>query len=151
MEHLGFTKVYNKEIVLNKTIDDKNIRLIRGSYRSLYIVDINDLTELDKNSEYIRSLNTDHTIWYCPFLLNYYHINNNIIYPYLDIKTNEELLKETIKIISCNSIKYTNPNNINQSNFIIKINKLYGSGATYYITYYITCLIQGNIYNKKKL
>jgi SNF2 family DNA or RNA helicase len=147
MEDLGFTKVYNKEIVLNKKIDDKNIRLIRGSYRSLYIVDINDLTESDKNSEYIRSLNTDHTIWYCPFVLNYYHINNNIIYPYLDIKTNEELLKETIKIISCNSIKYTNPNSINQSNFIIKINKL---DTKYYITYYINNDILNLIKNNKR-
>jgi len=155
MEEYGFTPVYNKEIILNKSIDDKNLRLIRGSYRTLYIVDINDLTQIDKNNEHLRSFNNEHTIWQCPFL-NFYHVNNNIIYPYLDIKTNAELLEETIKIVSCNSIKFTNLNVMKQSQFIIKVNKSETSkydshcDSKVYITYYINNDILNLIKNNKR-
>jgi SNF2 family DNA or RNA helicase len=156
MEEYGFTQVYNKEIILNKQIDDKNIRLIRGSYRTLYIVDIDDLTQMDINSEYLRSLNSEHTVWSCPFL-NFYHINNNIIYPYLEIKTNSECLEETIRIVSCNSIKFTNLNTMKQSQFIIKVNKSETSkhdsqcdNTKYYITYYINNDILNLIKNNKR-
>lgn len=150
MEKYGFTKVYNKEIILNKSIDDKNIRLIRGTYRTLYIVDINDLSDIDKNNEYLRSFNTDHTMWSCPFL-NFCHVNQNLIYPYLEMKTTDELVKETIKIISCNSIKYTNINIIKESHFFVKVNTTeINNKKRYYITYYINNDILNLIKNDKR-
>ena len=146
----NFTKVFNKKIDIYKEIDDKDIRLIIGAYKTVYIIDINDLLTYNGNADYISYRNTytmPHTPWTCQHL-NVHHFNDcNLIYPYLDFKSNEEILEETTKIIRNSGIKFINNHIIEKSEYIIKLNK---EDNKYYISYYVNNSIIDLIKDNKR-
>ena len=45
----SFTKMFSKQIILKKPIDDNNLRLIYGDYKKLYIIDTNDMPNDNRN------------------------------------------------------------------------------------------------------
>ena len=53
----SFTKIFSKEINLVKPIQDKNIRLVFGFCKRIFIVDKDDLSETHNNHIYINFLN----------------------------------------------------------------------------------------------
>lgn len=94
-----FICVYKKAIQLNKFIEPENLLLIQGIYKKFYIVDRNDITDLN-----ITSLGLEHIphTWYIDNILRYYNYGYNYsdwIYPYTTIKSNEEMINEPISIL----------------------------------------------------
>lgn len=144
----GFTMFFNREINLHKIIDDENIRLINGNYNCVYIVDINDLSEQQKNNLYISNIRTTpNTFWFCEYLNLYFRDNSCLLYPYLHQKNNIELIEETIPLINNNSRRYANDIIVNNSSFIVKLNK---RDNKYYITYHVNNNIIDSIRNNKR-
>lgn len=144
----GFTIFFNRKINLHKVIDDENIRLVNGNYNCVYILDINDLSEQQKNNLYISNIRTTpNTFWFCEYLNLYFRDNSCLLYPYLNQKDNIELIEENIPLINNNSRRYANDIIVNNSSFIVKLNK---RDNNYYISYYINNNIIDSIRNNKR-
>ena len=109
-----FTKVFSKEINLIKPICDKDIRLVSGDFRKLYIIDQNDIPERFRNDRYRYNYsNIPRTEFFEPNIRFCSYLSNYIIYPYIDYKTIEEMKTEEILNIKY-LIEYMNNNNINK-------------------------------------
>ena len=146
-----FTKVFSKEINLIKPICDKDIRLIYGDFRKLYIIDQNDIPERFRNDRYNYS-NIPRTEFFEPNIRFCSYLSNYIIYPYIDYKTIEEMkTEEIVNILYSNYFINDGQKNYKNAIFIAKLEKEIECGITkYYITYYISNKIINNIKLNKK-
>jgi SNF2 family DNA or RNA helicase len=147
--HNNYTKIYSEHIVLHKDIEDDNILLIPGSYRTLYIIDKSDIPPQHRSQLRYGTNMYAKTVY---FLKNnklrlYWYSIENITYPYLHFKTREEISQETIKIVKdYNEYIY---NNFNKNSLCIKLEK--DTNDNYLINYYFkTSIIDSILAGKKK-
>lgn len=147
-----FTKIYSKEIILNKPIDDGNFRLIYGEYKKLYIIDANDIPEGYRNNNYMNLHNITKTEYFDNCIRFYYYYPEYSIYPYLDYKTIDEMRDDPIGIVSRHNffIKPL-PNNYTKAVLIARVEKIMeGDNPKYFMTYYVNNTIIENIKLGKK-
>jgi SNF2 family DNA or RNA helicase len=140
-----FTKIFRKAIVLHKTIDDNNLRLIFGEYKKLYIIDTNDIPDRAIYDEYINLYNIPKTEYLDPLVRFYYYYGDYIVYPYLNYMSIDEMKREPFKIISKNNyfIK-EGTRNYKKASLYAKIERV---NDDYFMTYYINNNILSNITN----
>jgi hypothetical protein len=100
---LGFTKLFCKEITLHKNINDKNLRLIFGEYKKLYIIDVSDVPETELNNTYLNLYNIPKTEYSDPLIRFYYYYGDYIVYPYLNYIPVDEMKNEPIKLVLKNN------------------------------------------------
>lgn len=133
----SFTKIFSKEINLVKPIQDKNIRLVFGFCKRIYIV---DKDEIDNNLMDINFCNNISKTEYYDDLIrfNQYYIDY-IIYPYLDYVSEENMKTEPIALVKrYNYFIRELPNNYTKSIIIAKLERVVVSGInTYYMNYYM--------------
>lgn len=127
----GFTKVFNKQITITRNIPDGNLRLVFGEFKKLYIIDSDDIPDINRDANYVNYYNIQKTE-YCDNLIRfYYYYKDYIVYPYLDYVSLEDMQNEPIR-----AIMKTNHflNDYSNSSLIAKIDKV---DNNYYMTYYI--------------
>jgi SNF2 family DNA or RNA helicase len=149
----SFTKIFSKEINLVKPIQDKNIRLVFGFCKRIFIVDKDDLSETHNNHMYINFLNIPKTEYFDQ-VINFYPYNMDYItYPYLDYVSEEDMKKEPIDAIKrYNYFIKDLPNNYTKSIIIAKLERVVVAGIdTYYMNYYMNNSIMRSIRNGKHL
>lgn len=146
---LGFTKLFCKEITLHKNINDKNLRLIFGEYKKLYIIDASDIPETALDNTYLNLHNIPKTEYSDPLIRFYYYYGDYIVYPYLNYIPIDEMKNEPIKLVLKNNyfIKEC-VNNYSKSSLYAKIES--DENNKYYMVYYINNRIIDNIKNCKK-
>lgn len=140
----GFTEIFNKKISLHKEISDDNIRLVFGEYKKLYIIDASDIQDHQMNNN-LFLYNISKTLWCDSFVKFYYYYNDYVIYPYIDIKSNEYMENEPIKFI--NKYNYFKDDNYKSSSLFVKLEK---KDNEYYIIYYINNDIIDSVENNKR-
>lgn len=131
----SFTKIFSKEINLVKPIQDKNIRLVFGFCKRIFIV---DKDEIDNNL-HMNFLNFPKTEYFDELVrFNPYYIDY-IIYPYLDYVSEEDMKTEPIELVKrYNYFIRELPNNYTKSIIIAKLERVVVSGIdTYYMNYYM--------------
>jgi SNF2 family DNA or RNA helicase len=140
----NFTKIFEKEIKLHKCILDKDIRLIYGMYKTLFIIDINDIPENILGNQYLSMQNIPKTVYTDPHLGFYYAYSDQLIYPYLNYLSIDEMKNEKLQIVLRNN--YFLDDDYNRSTLIAKLEKQDGE---YYICYYIKRSIIETIQQKR--
>ena len=148
----GFTKIFSKQIFLNKPIEDKNLRVVAGDYTKLYIIDINDVQPEIRNNVYINFYNIPKTEYRDGNVKSFYYFSEYTFYPYLDYVSIEDMKAESLKIVTkYNSFIREEPNNHKKSILIAKLEKRVVNGESlYYMTYYINNSVIENIKNNKR-
>jgi len=143
----SFTKIFSKEIILNKPIEDANFRLIYGEFKKLYIIDANDIPEAYRNSNYINMHNITKTEYFDNYVRFYYYYQEYSIYPYLDYRTIDEMKAEPIGVVSRhNSFIKPAPNNHTKAVLVARVEKtMEGDNPKYFMKYYVNNKIIENI------
>ena len=145
----SFTKMFSKQIILKKPIDDNNLRLIYGDYKKLYIIDTNDMPNDNRNLHNITKTEyIDNNVGF------YYYYSEFTIYPYLHYKSIEEMNDEPVLFIKKNNwfIKPL-PNNYTKSVIVTRVEKIdYGDSIEpkYFMTYYLSNRVIENIKLNKR-
>jgi SNF2 family DNA or RNA helicase len=141
----GFTKIYSTQINISKDIADENLRLVFGEFKKLYIIDANDIPEINRNQGYLNYYNMPKTIYCDPLVRFYYYYTDYIVYPYLNYVSIDDMKNEPVKSIMKNNHflrEYT------KASIIAKIEKVAGE---YFMVYYINSkIIQNLVANKKE-
>jgi len=138
----NFTKIYEKEIVLHKIINDNDIRLIYGDYRKLMIIDVKDIPNEIRRNIYAGNIKTyAHTEHFDNIVKFYYPYNEYIVYPYLDYKTKDEMAQERIYYIK----RYNQFLNLPDLSKVILVAKLEKVEDRYYVIYYFNTIYMNAI------
>jgi SNF2 family DNA or RNA helicase len=138
----NFTKIYEKEIVLHKIINDNDIRLIYGDYRKLMIIDVKDIPNEIRRNIYAGNIKTyAHTEHFDNIVKFYYPYNEYIVYPYLDYKTKDEMAQEHIYYIK----RYNQFLNLPDLSKVILVAKLEKVEDKYYVIYYFNTIYMNAI------
>lgn len=139
----NFSKIYEKEILLHKEIDDTNIRLVYGEYQYLYIIDDNDIP-LDIKTRHMTSSDITkypHTLHLDKIIKFHCTFRDFIVYPYFHYKNVNEMREESFYYI-----KRTNYFLTFNSTTVKLIAKLEKRDNKYYIVYYFNSLIIQRIF-----
>lgn len=150
--YLGnYTKIFSKQIFLNKQIDDENLRLVYGDFRKLYIIDITDITQDQLNDVYIFYNNINKIEYIDNNVRFYYYNSDHIVYPYVHFKS-IDYMKNDIRCVSrYNHFCRDPPNNYTRSCLIAKVDiVLDGDIKRYYMNYYINNKIIENLLTYKR-
>jgi SNF2 family DNA or RNA helicase len=148
-----FTKIFKKQIFLHKPIEDKNLRIVPGDFRRLFIIDINDIQpEFRRNDPYINLFNVPKTEFSDDNIRSFYYFSDYVYYPYLNYVSVEDMKVEPLKVI----IKYNpfirdEPNNHKKAIIIAKLDKILVEGVHhYYMNFYINNKVIENIRQNKR-
>jgi SNF2 family DNA or RNA helicase len=150
----GFTKIFSKRITLNKPIQDKDLRIVPGDFRKLYIIDINDINPELHNNPYLNLYDIPKTEYFDGNVRSFYYFSEYTYYPYLDYLSVDEMKEEPLKIITKhNAFIREEPNNYKTSSLIAKLEKKNSENdlgnAAYYMTYYMHNKIIENVRKSK--
>ena len=136
-----FINVYKRPITLNKNIEPENILFIQGFYKKLYIIDRNDINNDNIN---VLSLDNIHHTGYIDDVLKYYNYHfDNVVYPYAVIKTEFEMLNESISLIQRYNHFCHDRESWKNANVIIKLES--DMDNSYSINYYMNLNIINNV------
>lgn len=150
----SFTKIFSKEIVLNKPIEDANFRLIYGDFKKLYIIDVNDIPEnMRDNGNYFGIYDIPKTEYLDNYVRFYYYYSEYSVYPYLDYKSIDEMNNDQYEIVKkYNYFIKPLPNNYTKSVIVARVEKVIenGSDPKYFMNYYVNNKVIENIKMNKK-
>jgi SNF2 family DNA or RNA helicase len=142
----NFQKIYEKKLNLHKEIKSEDIRLLYGEYKTLYIIDINDVPEdIRRTSSNYRNIkNLPHTEHVDHNVRFYSCYNEYIVYPYINYKNNDEMIADPFFYVRYhNQFIKTDPLKSTLIALLIK------QEEDYYITYYFNCKFLENCFKKE--
>ena len=147
----NFIKIHSKEIKLHKEIANDNILVFPGEFRKIYIIDRSDLDgDINNNINFYVTMNRiPRTIIVDTIIPISWSSNNYIIYPYLEYKTQNEMLNETINEIRKQNkfIKLDENCELSRASIMILLNK---SNDNYTLDYWCNEKILENMYAGKR-
>lgn len=142
------TKVFSKEIYLNKSIEDDKFLLVYGNdLRKLYIIDRDDLQGYNRLNVYLNAYNLQKTEYNDESVRFAYYTNDCIIYPYLHNKSVDEMIQESIVSVVRNNYFIKETKNYKTSSLIAKVETIKDNKniKRYYMNYYINNIILDRI------
>lgn len=143
-------KIFSAEITLHKPIKDENIRVIHGTVSNLYFIDVDDIPENLRVLPYVplAQTNIPRTLHHTRWARLYADSKEWLVYPYLNIISEDEMEREVLQTIRKRNYLLENPDIWNSSTMIIRLEK--SPEEIYTLNYYINKQVVNNVKNNKR-